>query len=88
MRQITFNRQNASAIGLGTWRMGEGNAAKNEEELKTIQYGLDHGITVLDTAEMYGDGKSETLIGKAIQGYNRDDFQLISKFYPNHATQW
>ncbi|WP_125713027.1 aldo/keto reductase [Companilactobacillus kedongensis] len=86
MRQITFNRQNASAIGLGTWRMGEGNAAKNEEELKTIQYGLDHGITVLDTAEMYGDGKSETLIGKAIQGYNRDDFQLISKFYPNHAT--
>ncbi|MFD1418542.1 aldo/keto reductase [Companilactobacillus keshanensis] len=86
MRQITFNQQNASAIGLGTWRMGEGNNAKNEEELKTIQYGLDHGITVLDTAEMYGDGKSETLIGKAIQGYNRDDFQLISKFYPNHAT--
>ncbi|KRK64316.1 hypothetical protein FC72_GL000481 [Companilactobacillus tucceti DSM 20183] len=86
MRQITFNKQNSSEIGLGTWRMGEGNDSKSKEEIKSVQYALDHGVTVLDTAEMYGDGKSETLIGKAIKGYNRSDFQLISKFYPNHAT--
>ncbi|MFC6323665.1 aldo/keto reductase [Companilactobacillus baiquanensis] len=86
MRQISFNQQDTSAIGLGTWRMGEGNAAKNDEELKTIQYALNNGVTLLDTAEIYGDGQSETLIGKAIKGFNRSDFQIISKFAPNHAT--
>lgn len=86
MRQITFNQQDSSAIGLGTWRMGEGDANKSKAEEKTIQYALNHGVTVIDTAEMYGDGKSEALIGNAIKDFNRSDFQLISKFYPNHAT--
>lgn len=87
MRQITFNQQDSSAIGLGTWRMGEGDANKSKAEEETIQYALNHGVTVIDTAEMYGDGKSEALIGNAIKDFNRSNFQLISKFYPNHATK-
>lgn len=86
MKSITFNHQNTSAIGIGTWHIGEGNNKKTESEMQAIRYGLDHGINVIDTAEMYGEGKSETLVGNVIKDYNRQSFQLISKFYPYHAT--
>ncbi len=86
MKSITFNHQNTSAIGIGTWHIGEGNQAKTESEMAALKFGLDHGINVIDTAEMYGEGKSETLIGNVIKNYSRSDFQLISKFYPFHAT--
>ncbi|AYE38101.1 aldo/keto reductase [Companilactobacillus zhachilii] len=86
MKSITFNHQNTSAIGIGTWHIGEGNNKKTESEMNAIRYGLDHGINVIDTAEMYGEGKSETLVGNVIKDYNRQNFQLISKFYPYHAT--
>lgn len=85
MRQIQFNNQPTSIIGMGTWRIGE-DPSKKEEEIKTIQYGLNNGITLIDTAEMYGEGASETLIGEAIKEFNRQKFQLVSKFYPYHAT--
>lgn len=85
MRQIQFNGQPTSIIGMGTWRMGE-SAEKKDAEIETIRYGLDHGITLIDTAEMYGEGASETLIGEATKCYSRDKYQLISKFYPYHAT--
>lgn len=86
MKYITFNHQNTSAIGIGTWHLGEGNQTKTESEMQAIKYGLDRGINLIDTAEMYGDGLSETLIGKVIKNYQRDNFQLVSKFYPFHAT--
>lgn len=86
MKYITFNHQNTSTIGIGTWHIGEGNQAKTDSEMQAIQYGLDHGINVIDTAEMYGEGLSEKLIGQVIHNYQRDDLQLISKFYPFHAT--
>ncbi|KRK63366.1 hypothetical protein C5L30_001029 [Companilactobacillus farciminis] len=86
MKSITFNHQNTSAIGMGTWHIGEGNQARTESEMAALRFGLDHGINVIDTAEMYGEGKSETLIGNVIKDYSRSDFQLISKFYPFHAT--
>ncbi|WDT66462.1 aldo/keto reductase [Companilactobacillus crustorum] len=86
MKSITFNHQNSSAIGIGTWHIGEGNNKENTAEMEAIKYGLDHGINVIDTAEMYGEGLSEKLVGQVIKNYPRGSFQLISKFYPFHAT--
>ncbi|APX72243.1 aldo/keto reductase [Companilactobacillus allii] len=85
MRQIQFNDQPTSIIGMGTWRIGE-DPSKGSAEIQTIQYGLNHGITLIDTAEMYGEGAAETLVGEAIKDFDRQKFQLVSKFYPYHAT--
>ncbi|WP_125711065.1 aldo/keto reductase [Lacticaseibacillus porcinae] len=74
------------ALGMGTWYLGEGDAARSQQELTALRYGLDHGITVIDTAEMYGEGAAETLVGQAIAPYDRHRLFLISKFYPWHAT--
>ncbi|GAB2567833.1 aldo/keto reductase [Gracilibacillus alcaliphilus] len=73
-------------IGMGTWHMGD-SPAKWKQEIEALRYGLEHGIEVIDTAEMYGEGNAECLIGEAIQGINREDILLISKFYPNHAAE-
>lgn len=74
-----------SGLGIGTWGIGE-DPKKKKDEIAAIRYGLDNGLNVIDTAEMYGGGKSEKLIGEAIRGYDRDKLFLISKFYPYHAT--
>src|SRR6185503_11871442 len=55
-------------------------------ELDALRTGLDLGMTLIDTAEMYGDGASERLIGRAIDG-RRDDVFLVSKVLPHHATR-
>lgn len=73
-------------LGMGTWYLGEGSAARSEQEIAALRYGLDHGLTVIDTAEMYGEGAAETLVGQAIAPYDRHRLYLISKFYPWHAT--
>lgn len=86
MKTITFNNRESSIIGMGTWRVGEGDLLKTQKEIEVIKYGLNHGINVIDTAEMYGNGKSEKAIGRAIKNFDRDKFQIISKFYPYHAT--
>lgn len=85
MKQIEFNGRPTSIIGMGTWRIGEA-AEKTDSEIETIRYGLDHDINLIDTAEMYGNGASELLIGEATKCYDRSKFQLVSKFYPYHAT--
>ncbi|WP_030483605.1 aldo/keto reductase, partial [Nocardioides aequoreus] len=72
------------AMGLGTWYLGE-DPARRESELAALRAGLDHGLTLLDTAEMYGDGASEVLVGEAIAG-RRDEVFLVSKVLPSHAT--
>ena len=74
-----------SGLGIGTWGIGE-DPKKKKDEIAAIRYGLDNGLNIIDTAEMYGDGKSEKLIGEAIRDYDRDQLFLISKFYPYHAT--
>lgn len=70
-------------FGLGTWRMGEmpGAAAAEQRALET---GLEQGIRLLDTAEMYGDGGAEKIVGKAIRG-RRDGLFIVSKVYPHNA---
>ena len=70
-------------LGLGTWRMGE-HRDQYEREIQAIHAALDAGITLIDTAEMYGEGGAEEVIGDAISG-RRDGLFLVSKFYPHNA---
>lgn len=72
------------AFGLGTWCLGDHRAARGEE-LATLRLGLDLGARLIDTAEMYGDGRSEQLVGEAIAG-RRDEVFLVTKLLPHHAT--
>lgn len=72
------------ALGQGTWMLGEQKESW-QEELTTLKTGIECGMTVLDTAEMYGNGKSEELVGAAISGYDRDSLFLVSKVYPHNA---
>jgi diketogulonate reductase-like aldo/keto reductase len=72
------------ALGMGTWHLGAGRHA-TEVEIDALRTGLDLGMTLVDTAEMYGDGASETLVGQAIAG-RRDDVFLVSKVLPHHAS--
>ena len=75
--------ESVAALGMGTWNMGDLPAAR-AEELATLRLGLDLGLTLIDTAEMYGDGRSEELVGEAIAG-RRDEVFLVSKVYPHNA---
>lgn len=68
------------AYGHGTWRMGE-DAAKRAPEIAALKLGIDLGVTLIDTAEMYGEGNAESLVGEAISG-RRDEIFLVSKVYP------
>ena len=72
------------ALGMGTWHLAEGRHPP-EVELATLRAGLDLGLTLIDTAEMYGGGASERLVGAAITG-RRDEVFLVSKVMPQHAT--
>jgi diketogulonate reductase-like aldo/keto reductase len=72
------------AFGQGTWNMGDSRAAR-AEEIATLRLGLDLGATLIDTAEMYGDGRSEELIAEAIAG-RRDEAFLVSKVLPENAA--
>ena len=74
-----------TGLGMGTWGMGE-DPKKKKDEIASLRYGLDNGVKIIDTAEMYGEGTSESLVGEAIKGYDRSDLFLITKFYPYHAT--
>jgi diketogulonate reductase-like aldo/keto reductase len=70
---------------MGTWHMGDDAAAHNEE-VATLRLGLDLGARLIDTAEMYGDGRAEKLVGEAIQG-RRDEVFLVDKVLPSNATR-
>jgi diketogulonate reductase-like aldo/keto reductase len=74
-----------SALGQGTWYMGD-DRAKRAEEIATLKLGLDLGLTLIDTAEMYGDGRAERLVAAVIAG-RRDEVFLVSKVLPDHASQ-
>jgi len=70
-------------LGLGTWHMGE-DASRRAAEVAALRLGLDLGMTLVDTAEMYGDGGAERVVGEAIRG-RRDGVFVVTKFYPHHA---
>ena len=72
-------------LGQGTWRMGE-SAARRADEVAALRLGLDLGMTLIDTAEMYGSGGAEEVVGEAVQG-RRDEAFLVSKVYPHNASR-
>ena len=77
--------ERVAALGQGTWHVGD-HPERRKEEIATIRRGIDLGLTLVDTAEMYGDGRSEDLVGEAIAG-RRDEVFLVSKVYPHHASR-
>jgi diketogulonate reductase-like aldo/keto reductase len=72
-------------LGLGTWHMGE-HPENRQNELNAIRFAIDNEMKLIDTAEMYGDGAAEELIGKAVAGRRRDAF-IVTKVLPHHATR-
>jgi diketogulonate reductase-like aldo/keto reductase len=72
-----------SALGLGTWNMGD-RAAQAEAEVAALRHGISLGLTLIDTAEMYGDGGAEEIVARAL-GARRDDAFIVSKVYPQNA---
>jgi diketogulonate reductase-like aldo/keto reductase len=71
-------------LGQGTWNLGD-NPRQRLAEIEALRLGLDLGMTLIDTAEMYGSGASEKLVGEAIHG-RRDEVFLVSKVLPQNAT--
>ncbi|MBS1229326.1 MAG: aldo/keto reductase [Proteobacteria bacterium] len=86
MKFVSFSDgEQVPALGMGTWAMGESRALR-EQEIRSLQRGIELGMSLIDTAEMYGDGAAETLVGKAIAG-RREQVFLVSKVYPHHASR-
>lgn len=73
------------ALGIGTWKMGEVRKDR-ASEIEALKTAMDLGMTLIDTAEMYGDGASEEVVGEAIAG-RRDEIFLVSKVYPWNANR-
>ena len=86
MRSVFLSSGEAVPIlGQGTWMMGERTGRRHEEGV-ALQAGVDLGMTLIDTAEMYGDGAAECLVDEAL-GHRRDELFLVSKAYPHNASR-
>jgi aldehyde reductase len=84
MKTVTLpDGEQIPALGMGTWMLGE-RRDRRSDEIAALQLGIDLGMTLIDTAEMYGDGASESLVGEAIRGQRGKVF-LVSKVYPHNA---
>jgi diketogulonate reductase-like aldo/keto reductase len=79
------NGDRIPVLGQGTWEMGE-DPAERAEELRALRLGIELGLTLIDTAEMYGDGAAEELVADAIAG-QRDEVFLVSKVLPSNASR-
>ena len=89
MRMVTLpGGERVAALGQGTWRMGEEHKHRREE-LAALRVGLDLGLCLIDTAEMYGEGGAESVIGQAMRdaGVPREQLHLVSKVYPHNASK-
>ena len=84
MDTLPFLGKPTSQLGQGTWNMGD-MPARRSAEIAALRRGIELGMTVLDTAEMYGSGRSESLVGEAIRGL-RDQVTLVSKVLPSNAS--
>ena len=83
---VNIKDMSIEPIGLGTWKMGD-DSNNHQDEIDAIQFAINQGANVIDTAEMYGDGASEELIGEAIQSYDREKLYIISKVHPENASR-
>ena len=85
MKTIRLRSQKEIPIlGQGTWRMGE-KASQKQMEIDALKLGIDLGMSLIDTAEMYGEGGAEKIVAEAIFG-RREEVYLVSKFYPYNAS--
>jgi diketogulonate reductase-like aldo/keto reductase len=71
-------------LGQGTWGMGE-DPRKRKAEAAALRFGIDLGMTLIDTVEMHGEGGAEEIVADAISGH-RDEVFVVSKLYPHQAT--
>ena len=86
MKFVSLNsEEHVPALGMGTWFMGESRTLR-AQEINSLQRGIELGMGLIDTAEMYGEGEAEKLVGEAIAG-RRDQVFLVSKVYPHHASR-
>ena len=86
MKTVTLpGGEKVPALGQGTWYMGE-QPARKADEIAALRLGIDLGAPLVDTAEMYGDGQTESLVGEALEGF-RDRVFLVSKVYPHNASR-
>ncbi|WP_020666378.1 aldo/keto reductase [Amycolatopsis nigrescens] len=86
MREVGLpSGEEVPALGQGTWHFAE-SGKRRRDEIAALRTGLDLGMTLVDTAEMYGDGAAEELTGEAIDG-RRDDVFLVSKVLPSNASR-
>jgi len=84
MRTTTLAGDTVPVLGQGTWQLGD-RAERRQQEITALQLGIDLGMTLIDTAEMYGDGASEELVAEAIAG-RREQLFLVTKALPSNAT--
>ena len=77
--------EQVAALGQGSWHMGEGGRSR-AEEAAALRLGIELGMTLIDTAEMYAEGGAEEVVARAIAGI-RDKVFLVSKVYPHNATK-
>lgn len=86
MQNLELNSgQTIPILGMGTWQMGE-NIHERQSEIKALRHGLDLGLSLIDTAEMYGEGGAEEVIAEAIAA-RRSEVFLVSKVYPYNASR-
>jgi diketogulonate reductase-like aldo/keto reductase len=91
MRTVALTSRPLPALGLGTWRMGEG-ARPRRTEVAAVRLAVELGYRLFDTAEMYGDGGAETVLGQALAeamragDVTRDELFVVSKVYPHNAS--
>ena len=86
MREVALqNGEVVPAMGLGTWAMGE-RASERGSEVAALRRGVELGMTLIDTAEMYAEGGAEEVVGEAVAGM-RDGVFLVSKVYPHNASK-
>ena len=86
MRRVTLKGgETIPQLGLGTWHMGEQRSQRGAEA-EALKLGLDLGMTLIDTAEMYGEGGAEEVVAEAVKG-RRDEAFIVSKVYPHNASR-
>ena len=84
MRLTSLAGESVPVLGQGTWKLGD-QSGRRAQEIAALQLGIDQGMTLIDTAEMYGDGASEQLVAEAIAG-RRDQVFVVTKVLPANAT--
>ena len=86
MNTITLSDgERVPVLGQGTWRMGE-NTGAHKDEVAALRLGIELGMTLIDTAEMYGDGGAEEVVAEAIED-QRDCVFVVTKAYPHNASR-